>query len=84
MATSSASAAARPQANNRIEVYIDYVEFEYSTSMGPDVEGSKLIKDGFALKKSFSFTPGFSLVLCSGAFFRNRFNGFRATRRANR
>lgn len=28
-----------------IEVYIDYVEFEDSTSMGPDVEGSKLIKD---------------------------------------
>lgn len=28
-----------------IEVYIDYVEFEDSTSMGPDVEGSKLIND---------------------------------------
>jgi hypothetical protein len=28
-----------------VEVYIDYVEFEDSTSMGPDVEGSKLIKD---------------------------------------
>jgi hypothetical protein len=28
-----------------IEVYIDYVEFEDSTSMGSDVEGSKLIKD---------------------------------------
>lgn len=28
-----------------IEVYIDYVEFEDSTSMGLDVEGSKLIKD---------------------------------------
>ena len=28
-----------------IEVYIDYVEFEDSTSMGPDVEGSKLIGD---------------------------------------
>ena len=28
-----------------IEVYIDYVEFEDGTSMGPDVEGSKLIKD---------------------------------------
>jgi len=28
-----------------IEVYIDYVEFEDSTSMGPDVEGSKLIED---------------------------------------
>ena len=28
-----------------IEVYIDYVEFEDGTSMGLDVEGSKLIKD---------------------------------------
>jgi hypothetical protein len=28
-----------------IEVYIDYVEFEDSTSMGSDVEGSKLIRD---------------------------------------
>lgn len=28
-----------------IEVYIDYVEFEDSTSMGSDVEGSKLIND---------------------------------------
>ena len=28
-----------------IEAYIDYVEFEDGTSMGPDVEGSKLIKD---------------------------------------
>ena len=28
-----------------IEVYLDYVEFEDGTSMGPDVEGSKLIKD---------------------------------------
>jgi hypothetical protein len=28
-----------------IEVYIDYVEFEDGTSMGPDVEGSTLIKD---------------------------------------
>jgi hypothetical protein len=28
-----------------IEVYIDYVEFEDGTSMGPDVEGSKQIKD---------------------------------------
>jgi hypothetical protein len=28
-----------------IEVYIDYVEFEDSTSMGPDVEGSKQIED---------------------------------------
>ena len=28
-----------------IEIYIDYVEFEDRTSMGPDVEGSKLIKD---------------------------------------
>lgn len=28
-----------------IEAYIDYVEFEDGTSMGPDVEGSKMIKD---------------------------------------
>ena len=28
-----------------IEVYIDYVEFEDGTSMGPDLEGSKIIKD---------------------------------------
>ena len=33
-----------------------------------------------ALPQNFSFTPGFSLVLCSGRFFRNRFNGFRAER----